>query len=694
MNMKNRASDFALIMLFILIFCFTCVSTAPIVQPFHNFFVHVTSNKCDLPKNIKPFAPSARGWYFLSEPLSQCDGANVTFETQTLCAEILENFVNTTCTTIDPKSIPKISYRLSSDVCTDFANSSNIIPKIEGYVGGKLADRTVCKLACASQYEILCKVLFWSYQVRHHIEAAIGAGTENQNDVKHLDQNKIDVVQDQNDLQPSIGAKDEISPQVQSVGAPNGVSDASSIAGVENENQVLQDAKLSDEIAKNAFDDQRLLIPDFTGHDKENHDQTMSPQMKVGMVSSTTKDLPAPSLVDGNKKTNNDAVIKSNEIANEQRNDENVPLSSLRNDVIRQDIEVTVSKNQNTTSNAEDTAAKKIAKEKLKSKIKEKFKKHETAQNAVVGENNATSQAPVTNIDGDMQAATNEKLSNNRGSQLETKDPSLGKNKIDHTEKDSTSKLVPETPKDNEGGKVEHTNLSSEKAVSFTSSTTSNPVKDGQLSSASDISIITSNTKANKASDQQISQGLMDNKDITSASKTEVKSTVESQGKDVILTGESSNVPNLETTTLEITLEEMDDANELPPPVQGQDQFTPDGALPPSTENRKVIAQDFFSTTEKTSVFNDQQNDFSKLYDDFIPKNIGGQVSDDIRRLPPFPEEEDGHFFFYFLSIILILMIGYLIFHNKQKIIALIVEGRHERRRRSYGAGYKKLETK
>jgi hypothetical protein len=58
------------------------------------------------------------------------------------------------------------------------------------------------------------------------------------------------------------------------------------------------------------------------------------------------------------------------------------------------------------------------------------------------------------------------------------------------------------------------------------------------------------------------------------------------------------------------------------------------------------------------------------------------------------PEQEDSHFFFYFLSIVLILMAGYLVFHNKQKIIALIVEGRHERRRRSHGAGYKKLDTK
>ncbi|XP_067145518.1 trans-Golgi network integral membrane protein 2-like isoform X2 [Centruroides vittatus] len=58
-----------------------------------------------------------------------------------------------------------------------------------------------------------------------------------------------------------------------------------------------------------------------------------------------------------------------------------------------------------------------------------------------------------------------------------------------------------------------------------------------------------------------------------------------------------------------------------------------------------------------------------------------------------FPEEEDSHFFAYFLTIIVLCIAGYLVFHNKQKIIALIIEGRHERRRRPNG-GYKRLDTK
>lgn len=58
-----------------------------------------------------------------------------------------------------------------------------------------------------------------------------------------------------------------------------------------------------------------------------------------------------------------------------------------------------------------------------------------------------------------------------------------------------------------------------------------------------------------------------------------------------------------------------------------------------------------------------------------------------------FPEQEDTHFFFYFVTIVIFAIGGYVLFHNKQKIFALIIEGRHERRRRS-GASYRKLETK
>uniref|UniRef100_T1ILB5 Uncharacterized protein n=1 Tax=Strigamia maritima TaxID=126957 RepID=T1ILB5_STRMM len=59
---------------------------------------------------------------------------------------------------------------------------------------------------------------------------------------------------------------------------------------------------------------------------------------------------------------------------------------------------------------------------------------------------------------------------------------------------------------------------------------------------------------------------------------------------------------------------------------------------------------------------------------------------------PEFPQY-DSHFFIYFLTAIVLCVLLYLAFHNKQKIIALIIEGRHERRRRSSNVSYKKLDN-
>lgn len=56
---------------------------------------------------------------------------------------------------------------------------------------------------------------------------------------------------------------------------------------------------------------------------------------------------------------------------------------------------------------------------------------------------------------------------------------------------------------------------------------------------------------------------------------------------------------------------------------------------------------------------------------------------------PDFPEQEDNHFIAYFITAVVVFGLGYLLVHNKQKILAMIVEGRTGRRRRSHV--YRKL---
>ncbi|KAK7080842.1 hypothetical protein SK128_000230 [Halocaridina rubra] len=62
-----------------------------------------------------------------------------------------------------------------------------------------------------------------------------------------------------------------------------------------------------------------------------------------------------------------------------------------------------------------------------------------------------------------------------------------------------------------------------------------------------------------------------------------------------------------------------------------------------------------------------------------------------------FANDEDSHFFAYFLTIMVTAIIFYLVFHNKQRIIALIIEGRAPRngrsRRMSGRAKYHKLDN-
>ncbi|XP_021939089.1 uncharacterized protein LOC110839305 isoform X2 [Zootermopsis nevadensis] len=58
-------------------------------------------------------------------------------------------------------------------------------------------------------------------------------------------------------------------------------------------------------------------------------------------------------------------------------------------------------------------------------------------------------------------------------------------------------------------------------------------------------------------------------------------------------------------------------------------------------------------------------------------------------------DTQDSHFYAYFMTMVVICIIGYLLFHNKQKILALALEGRSRRgtRRRPNTSGYRKLDS-
>lgn len=58
-------------------------------------------------------------------------------------------------------------------------------------------------------------------------------------------------------------------------------------------------------------------------------------------------------------------------------------------------------------------------------------------------------------------------------------------------------------------------------------------------------------------------------------------------------------------------------------------------------------------------------------------------------------DAEDSHFYAYFMTMVVVCIIGYLVFHNKQKILALALEGRSRKgtRRRPNTSAYRKLDS-
>lgn len=64
-------------------------------------------------------------------------------------------------------------------------------------------------------------------------------------------------------------------------------------------------------------------------------------------------------------------------------------------------------------------------------------------------------------------------------------------------------------------------------------------------------------------------------------------------------------------------------------------------------------------------------------------------------------EDTDSNFFSYFMFLMLITIIFYLVYHNKTKVLALVIEGRRGRsgysrnigRRKQHSAEYRKLDS-
>lgn len=122
-----------------------------------------------------------------------------------------------------------------------------------------------------------------------------------------------------------------------------------------------------------------------------------------------------------------------------------------------------------------------------------------------------------------------------------------------------------------------------------------------------------------------------------------------------------------------------------------------------NVEKKTTVRQhDFNNVTSKSFLINDQKeipNHFPTTSRDEQQKSFDDTNDRNAKQKTLLPAEynetpSSAHFMGYFLTAIVLCIAGYIVFHNKQKIIAFIIEGRNQKRSRRPNSGeYKKLQT-
>jgi hypothetical protein len=109
------------------------------------------------------------------------------------------------------------------------------------------------------------------------------------------------------------------------------------------------------------------------------------------------------------------------------------------------------------------------------------------------------------------------------------------------------------------------------------------------------------------------------------------------------------------------------------------------------TNNKADVVQDTEAKDDYKESESDVVNIDAVANDNGLP--FSGKVEDTMNTGPY--ADDDSSFMAYFLLLSMVCIIAYLVFHNKQKILALILEGRRSQgsRRRSGGRVYNKLDS-
>jgi len=192
---------------------------------------------------------------------------------------------------------------------------------------------------------------------------------------------------------------------------------------------------------------------------------------------------------------------------------------------------------------------------------------------------------------------------------------------------------------------------------------------------ANKVNEILSNNDVNSEAENEVNDntGNENNLDETKSSNTEITNDNANLPEDVKLDAPQENIKTEE----ENKVDESNDSK-VESPVVGEE---------PNVNSDDLDETDNYEDSDNSDVVNIDAAAGSHG----LPY---GDKAQDTMNTGPFADD-DSSFMAYFLLISMVSIIAYLVFHNKQKILALILEGRRAQgsRRRSGGRVYRKLDS-
>ncbi|XP_064636178.1 trans-Golgi network integral membrane protein 1-like isoform X2 [Lineus longissimus] len=127
--------------------------------------------------------------------------------------------------------------------------------------------------------------------------------------------------------------------------------------------------------------------------------------------------------------------------------------------------------------------------------------------------------------------------------------------------------------------------------------------------------------------------------------------------------------------------------------VVKQKEASPAAGKETVTPTKKTTAESGVRDTELPGLFptKDYSSEYGKT--NVLPES---NLDSNGPKTPIKEDVKSSHFMAYFLTIVVVCIVGYVLFHNKQKIVAFILEGRGNQRRRQAQSGnveYRKLSS-